>query len=422
MMSRKSKSAVPMVMALIFLLYGISFADTAEVLPKGVSTLSLNSKYFLPIDERYDDNGDNEDIDADFNANLNNSIFPALALVESGLGLPSGSASVGRSVVSFEYRFYIFEFSFQYGLTDRLTVGAMIPYWDVKNDVNARLDTTNATVGKTPIGVGWGAPISPLAGPFPDTVPLTTEDVQNLLGPGLDVDGDGNLDILGYGYEPVATWKENGFTDIEVGFRYQYQKTENWRLAFTSGVRLPTGEEDDPDNLVDYPLGSGTYTILFHSNNDYIGIENLVLNASFRYEWVLPHDEVLRVPSDVNIPITAVKEKVDRDIGDWMELEVSAQYQLTEEFSISALYQYGFAQKTEVSGSMPDSFYKPLEDETDQEEHIIMAGISYSTVSRYMKKEFPIPLTFSLTYRDRFDGKNNAFDSQYIGFNIQVYF
>jgi len=408
------------VVSLFFLLFSqmeldILYADNAEALPKGVSRVGVNGKFYSSVDERYNPDGDAEDVAVDFNTTLNSSVFPDLGLIEAGFDLPAGFANIGNSVVSFKYDFTIVELTFQYGITDRLTAGIMIPYWNVKNDVSARLDTSNATVGKSAT-LKTLAPIG-----FLDTVPLTTEDVQNLIGNGLDINSDDTVDIQGFGYKPIQTWSDSGLSDIEVGCRYQYLKTENWRLALTGGVRFPTGEVDDPDNLVDYGFGSGAYALLFRFNNDYIGIANLVLNATFRYHLYLPDKETLRVPDDANRPITSNKEKVERDLGDVIELEASGIYQFSEALSLSLLYKYGFGLKDEISGNQGFN-YKSLEDETDYTEHVGIIGLGFSTIPLFREKKFPMPLTASILYRNRFAGSNNVLKSQYIGLGLQVYF
>ena len=393
----------------------LSYADNAEVLPKGVSRAGVNGKFYFPVDERYDPDGHDEDIAEDFNAVLNSSVFPDLELVEIAFGMPEGSANIGRSEVSFEYDFTLAEFTYQYGITDRLTVGIMIPYWDVSNDVDANLNTSNATVGKS-VMLNTLAPIG-----FMDTVPLTTKDAQNLIGKGLDINGDGTIDIKGFGYDPIERWSDSGISDIEAGLRYQYLKTANWRLAFSGGVRFPTGETEDPDNLVDYGFGSGAYALLFRFQNDYTGVENLLLNATFRYDLYLPDKETKRVSDDVNKPLTANKERVDRDLGDVIELEGSASYQFIEGFNISLLYKYGFGFKDRISGDKGYA-YESLEDETDYTEQVGIVRLSYSTISLFKAKKFPIPLTASISYRNRFAGSNNVLKSQYIGFGLAVYF
>jgi len=146
------------------------WADSAEVLPKGRSAVFIEGKFFLPITERYNQDGDEEDLAVDFNTNLNSRVFPSLRLVEAGFGMPAGSGSLGSSVVSFEYDFNIIELNYAYGITDKLSFGFKIPWWDVKNNVSAELDTSKATIGKNSAVPGGLAPLT-----FPGTQPLTSK-------------------------------------------------------------------------------------------------------------------------------------------------------------------------------------------------------------------------------------------------------
>lgn len=407
----KTKTVTVLFMiALCSLIPGILRAETAEVLPKGVSRFAIDSQLFFPVDERYDPDGDTEDVAADFNANLNSAVFPDLALVEAGFMMPPGSATLGSSIVSFEYEFYELDFKFYYGVTDRLTAGIKVPYWFQKNKVNARVDSSKATVGANPY---LGTPGDPFGGAplVPVSLggrPLTTDDVQNLL-------------VQQYGYKKIEPWSEDGLSDIEVGARYQYLNTECWRLAFTAGVILPTGDVDDPDSLVDYGFGSGTYAPFLYLHNDYVGIKNLLLDLTLRYELYLPDHEELRVPESTNRPITANKERVDRDQGDIFEVEAECQYQFTAGFSGYVLYQYGQKLKDRISGDGGYN-YEALEDETNYTEHVAKVGLTYSTIPLYREKKFPVPMTFSISYRNRFAGSNNALKSEYIGLGVSVYF
>jgi hypothetical protein len=404
------------VLALSMGLVNQSYADSAEVLPKGVFRGNITGNFYFSIDKRFDPDGKSEDVAHDFNATLNSNVFPGLALVEQFFGMPPGSANIGRSVVSFEYQFSDLIFDFQYGLMERLSVGIRIPYYWNKTKVDkAFLDTSKATVGKN----AALNTIAPLA--VPGTVPLTTKDAQNLIGRGLDIDGDGKIDIKGYGYKPIRTWSNSDISDIEVGFRYQYLKTERWRLAFTGGVRLPTGQVDDPDNLIDVGFGTGAYALLFRLNNDFIPIKNLVLNTTFRYDLVLPDKETRRIPDNVNQPITANREKVDRNLGDIFELEASGTYELLQGLNVSLLYRFAFKLKDHVSGGMGYA-YESLEDETNWQYHIIETGLSYSTIPLFMAKKFPLPITASFSYKNVFAGKNNYLKQQLFSLNLGVYF
>lgn len=205
-----------------------------------------------------------------------------------------------------------------------------------------------------------------------------------------------------------------------MGGRYQYLKTDKWQLAFTGGVRFPTGTLDDPDNLGDIALGNGAYALLFQSQNDFIGIKNLLLDLTFRYDLVLPHSVRLRVPDSVHQPLTPNEENVDRNIGDRIEMEMTGIYNFFDGFSFSLLYKYGYKFKDHVSGNRGFS-YVSLEDETNYQEHVGIASLWYSTIPLYSAKKFPIPMMAILSYRDRFAGIN-VLKSQYLSLTLALYF
>jgi hypothetical protein len=384
----------------------------------------MDNKFYFPIDERFGPDGKVENAAVDFNATLGSNVFTGLAGLETALGLPPGSANIGDSVVSFKYKVDELTVLVGYGITDKLTAGVKIPYLWLRNDVSARLDTTNATVGSNPF---HGTPGDPFGGQAPlipialGGSPLNTENVQSLLGGGLDVNGDGSIDIPGFGFKPFKSWSDDGFGDIEAGLKYQFYNSDNWRLAFTGGVRLPTGKVNDPDNLVDQGFGTGAWALLFRSHNDYTGIKNLVLDATFSYDLYLPDKQTLRVPDDVDHPITANKENVDRDLGDVVKVETSAKYQFLKGASFVLSYKYGHSFQDEVSG-VKGFAYQSLEDETNWTEHVIETGLTYSTLPLYLEKKFSIPFNASLTYRNRFAGRNNVFKSEYIALALQLYF
>jgi len=393
-----------------------TYADNAEVLPKGVFRGSITGNLYFAIDKRFDPDGKEEDVAHDFNATLDSFVFPDLALVEQAFGMPPGSANIGRSDVAFKYYFQDLIIDFQYGLLDRLSVGVKIPYYWNKTKVNrALLDSSGATVGKN-AALNTVAPLA-----FPGTVPLTTQDAQNLIGPGLDINGDGNIDIKGFGYKRIKTWSDSGISDIEAGVRYQYLKTDRWRLAFTGGVRFPTGEVDDPDNLIDTSFGTGAWALLFRFNQDLFVMKNLLLNATFRYDLVLPDKRTKRIPNNVDQPITANREKVHRNLGDVFELEASGSYEFLKGLSFSLLYRYAFKLKDHVSGHQ-NFAYESLEDETNWQYHIFETGLSYSTIPLYMAKKFILPLTASISYKNVFAGKNNYLKQQLFSVNLAFYF
>jgi len=400
-----------------------SYADSAVVLPKGVFRTSVTGNFYLPVTQRFNEDGGTESVATDFNANLNSNIFPSLSLVEEGFGMPEGSATVGTSEVSFEYQFYDSIMEAQYGLTDRITIGFKLPYLWNRNSVDANINTNNATVGLNPY---YGSPQDPFGGsPLVPLayggIPLTTSQTKALIGPGLDVNNDGQIDIPGYKYKPFNAWSGNGLGDLEVGFRYQYYNSPRWNLAFTGGVRFPTGSVDDPDNLVDVGYGIGAYALLFNLNQDYVGIKNLLLNGTIRYDLYLPDSITTRVPSDVYHPITTNEETVDRLVGSHFEFEGSGTYRFYDEFTLELMYRYAIKFKDSVSGNKGYN-YSSLEDLTNWTYNLFKIGLGYSTIDLFKKKKFPLPVTVSFAYQNVFAGTNRYYQQQFFSLQLGVYF
>lgn len=401
------------------------YADSAEVLPQGRSAVFVEGKFYLPVTKQYDEDGNKEKIADEYNTTLNSNVFPALGPLGAAFGLPAGTANLGQTDVSYKYNFTIIEFNYAYGITDRLSIGTKIPYWIVDNKVDASLDTTTATIGANPffglapppIGQAPLVPTSNVGGPG---VPLTDQDIQNLLGKGLDVNKDGSIDIPGFGYKEVKDWDKQGFSDIEVYLRYQYYKSENFRLSVTPGVRMPTGWTDNPDSLVDYPSGAGAWAGLLRLNQDYIGTKDLFLSATLKYDYYFADRNYERVPDSVDEPLTTNKERVHRTIGPFFELELNGSYNLWQGLGPFAVYKFGYKWQNDVSGDKGYD-YSSLEEETNAQEHVYIIGLQYSTIPMYLKKEFPVPITAFIGYRNRFAGENTLV-SEYIDVGLTVYF
>lgn len=434
----------------LFLATG-ALADDAEVLPKGVSNVSLGNFFYpFPTTDRFNKRGDAEAIAAVFdNRRLDSSVFSALKPLDPFVG---GSASIGDAFVKFRYDYNILDFGAQYGFTDRLTGGIDIPYYHAHNEVKAFLDSSpgsSANVGINTAcgGVGGPNPVLPL-GASPFVRRFTTEDVQQFLGPGLRAGtGTGSCFVPGFGFKRIRDFTGDGLGDITAILKYQYLRTEDWRLAASVGARFPTGRQDDPDNLADIPWSPGNYAVLLRLHHDYV-LSNLwkkplavagagpavpqtgdaILDFTFRYDWNLPTDVTIRIADSSN-PITTNRERVNRKFGDKFEFEFSGKYYLLKGLSFTGLYRVGVKVGDTIRGHMGFPT-QTVEKDTASSEQLYIIGVNYSLLPLYMEKKFPIPLTLSLAYRDRFAGRgpsNAASPSQilktrYINFTLNVPF
>jgi opacity protein-like surface antigen len=445
-------AVIVVAIAITLAVHATGHADTAQVLPKGVYNADVIYYHYFDITERYDPDGNVEKISDVYNQNLRGSVFPDLRLLESAFAttpfaFPASGATLGRSVVDFTLMYRWWEFGFSYGLTDKLTIGVLIPYSYSKNEVKAKVDSSTANVIKNPcfnsttpqcLAFAGGTGIPNTTTLIPKSIQdsgtlglfgitgdfsITTEDVQNLLGGGLDIDGNGTGDAGGFGYQRVQTWSDSGIGDIELVAKYQFYNEGDWRISGGGGVRLPTGEVADPDSLVALPFGSGQTDLIFRLFADFTGIPDLLINTTLRYDLQLPDEQELRVPADVNLPLVDLtgKETVDRDLGDIIEAEVLGSYSITKEVSAGVKYRYTDKMKDKIDG-IKGLMYSSLEDETDLTSHMIFLTLGYSTIQKYFDKEFPVPLTAGLTYRYRFAGTNNPTKSEYVSANLSVFF
>ena len=413
--------------------FGVAYGDSAVVLPKGVWRMAVNHQNFFPFDERFDRDGKLEALGTPFSQNLSGALF----------GIGTATQTIGNSVVSIEREGSITTFQPAYGVTDKFSIGLSIPYFRIRNSVKARLDTTNANFGQSAIGATFvfppfcPCPLVPLSDPFGfgDVVPLTTDDVQNLLGDGIDVNGDGTLDVnTNLGFQRVEDWSGEGVGDITLGARYQYYNSEYVRAAFTGGVRVPTGKVDDPDNLIDSAMGDGTTALLFQFQQDFLlqpeGIGkrlgfpspgSLLLNTTFKYDLALPDKEEVRV-CDVNFPICPNKDTVRRDLGDAITVEFAPSIGiLIDGLILQGFYTYIEEFKDHNTGDK-DLPYGVLAIDSTSTQHIYIVGLSYTTLPLVVQKRFPIPFAVSISFRDRFAGTNFVVKSQSINFSIETYF
>jgi len=398
---------------LLLLLFSASsaLADDASVLPKGRSNVSLENLFYFSTDSRWNPHGNEEKVAGVFNERL---------LTAADFGLGSSALTLGTSFLRYDYRFNILDFSAAHGLTDRLTLGVDIPYYQAQNKVRALVTSQGANLCISLVTGG----IVPCGSPG-GTRAITTEDLQQILTRGIP-------GVPGFGFKRVQSFSADGLGDITAVAKYQYFRNEDWRLAGSAGVRFPTGRQDDPDNLADVAWSSGAYALLLRFHHDYV-VSNLwkeksaattpdisrpgdlLLDLTFRYDWVLPDQATLRIGSASN-PITRNRERLDRDLGDRFEIEFTSKYEVLRGLSVSALYKYGWKLEDRITGhkTFPT---RALEKDTDSTEQVFIVRGTYSLLPLYLEKKFPIPLNLTVSYRDRFAGsgpRNAASPSQYL--------
>lgn len=391
------------------------FADNATVLPKGAYQIFSENAFFLPVDKQYDENGKKQDIADPFNV-------PLTPLVEQifGTPLPPG-VDLGTNNFKIELERTELKWTPAYGITDRLSIGAVITYIpQADSKFNGDVDTSTANFGLNPAAVSPANPLglAPLA--VPGTSPVDIDDI--------------NAVLRANGFKPLKSKSRSGFGDTELGGRYQYYRGDNFRAAFTGGVRFPTGKKDDPDNLIDQALGNDVYALLFQLQQDWLlqgqaGLGarlgfpepgSFYLNTTFKYDLNLPDQATLRVCSRDN-PVCPNKGKINRDLGDVFAAEVSPVLGILKGVILAPLYKFEYGLKDDYGPNGTGLPVRVLEKNSSFQSHEIKAVLTYTTIPWVIEKKFPVPLVVSFTYRKRFAGDNFVNDSQFFGFNVTIY-
>ena len=358
------------------------------------------------------------------NATLVQQYLNAAAQVEAGAGLPPGgcttTASNACSLVN-STRALAGGIAAIYGTASGANfIGSpFVPIAgsEAQATVEARLAAIKAQY--TSINPTLGGTLT-VTSPFAAQNRLTVSDAQRILtDPAFGVSG-----------EPLQTVETTRLGDIEFGVKYLFldsfngdhnarytAKGFNYRSAVTGFVRLGTGKQDRPENFVDIGSGNGQTDLELRSSTDVIWGTRLWNSFTVRLGMQLADKEEVRIIDQPNKRLAAEwrQQEVDRDLGDYFEIENSPRFAINDWFQVAGFYLYRHKYKDEYEGrfAIPDSvtgFTDPgssvpghfvidastLNLETEQTEHRLGGGLSFSTLAAFNKQQFKVP--FEITF------------------------
>ncbi|HEU4630857.1 MAG TPA: hypothetical protein VFS08_13985 [Gemmatimonadaceae bacterium] len=237
--------------------------------------------------------------------------------------------------------------------------------------------------------------IDPEAAPVGAVAPLTLPDLQQLLAaPGL-------------GLERLRNVSRYGIGDVEVGARFALRELPlpvadaprpalAWRATLGALVRLGTGRPDDPANLLDVGIGDGQHDVELSALADLFA-GRLGTSVVARYGMQLADERELRVPAgeEVVIPASATLTTVSRDLGDYVELELTPRYALTHFLGVAAHYRFrakGADRYTSAGDGADPAALARLGAGTESREQILGGGLVLSTLAAVAAGEMRTPL------------------------------
>lgn len=424
-------------------------AEDARTLPKGRSRFSFTYARSNGITQQYNDAGVAEDITKPYNMNLDSATIGGFAasispefgnlialLNDTGLrydasksGTPDGpitstnpnapllgdALTKGFLGVDVEATQTQSVFQYMTGVTDRLSVGFMIPIVTTTVRASAQLSKINNTVADYQRAfAAMGAGFEPIANGLQELDSYNIETLQHLA-------------LENNGYKRFGSSEQTGLGDVNFGARYNYLKSprETWINSGQLSISAPTGKTHPANSFTEVDNGAGTWTTTAaHVINFSPGgnRSKWMFSHGAHYTYQFGGKKIMRVresPSDV-LPNAASEEEISTSYGQKFWTNVGAKYAINAMFSIESNYEWYWKGRDDYSGSR-NKDYGYLGDATTKYLETWNVGASMSLLDSYTNHSFPIPMDFSLNYYQPFKGRNAPVAS-YFAAEIAMYF
>jgi hypothetical protein len=279
---------------------------------------------------------------------------------------------------------------------------------DAQLSIEARVQAFKALYASF---LGAGNPIT-TNGPFASQNRLTLPDAQRIL----------TAVPFGIVADPLTSTGHSHVGDIDLGGKFllfdsfggsteaRYSpKGLNFRTAVAGVFRLPTGQVESPNNFVDVGTGRGAKTIEGRWYGD------VLLGSRFWQSFVVRFNKpfsdtqemrIIDLPNEELAPVYR-RQTVDRTLGSAFEFETTPRIVINDFFAISGQYVYRHKQQDHYKGTftIPQAVTgyaditldaSTLDLETEQTEHRLGGGISFSNLYSFEQGKAKVP--FEVTY------------------------
>jgi len=339
----------------------------------------------------FDEQGNRRPLGYEFNGiDLNGAVFPALTLFGPG-------ASLGSTALNTNVALQRAQFTLGYGVTDHLTLGAIINYGRTRTMVNFAVQGGN--IGFNPLfnpGLPPGAgniPFAPVSGGT--TAPVGANGVNNIL----------TNPVFGFGYQPIGSTTTREFGDLTLGGLWRFYSGDFGALVAGFGVRKSLAGENNPDNLFDVPLDDGSTDILaqieyFHEIGQFLDMRLLVKKTI-----QLPDHITSRVAATGSVlALAASKESLARNLGDFWEYDLEVGVRAGNWRFSTTWHRYLKKGDHYYSARGQNTASLALNSTVRADQW--RAAISWSGIESWINKDIPMPLVAKLELQETFRGKN----------------
>lgn len=373
----------------------------AEMLPAsaghGLDSMAPAGHWAVRIEVRensydrwFDNSGNEQTFNAEYDGlDLNGSVFPALSL----LGV---DATLGTSSLYSRSELQATQLIVAYGINDNVTFGLILPYVETHSRID--FSVAGGNVGFNPlfdpdtaIGV-TNFPFAPVGG---TVTPAGTDGVKQLISDPL----------YGYGYAPVETNTTSGLSDSTAGVLWRYYQDDYSSALLGIGIRFGLASGDNPDSLVDIPIGDGSNDLRVRM--EYFrdlghAFDLHLLAESFTQ---LSDHVTMRVPQAGQLLATsASKERLERNLGDYQEYDVELGHHWADWRASVTAHLYTRQQDRYRSSKGTDT--SELEANTRVRADQWRASLSWSGINSWREGNIPLPLIVKFETQDTYGGKN----------------
>ncbi len=362
----------------------------SSLAPKGHWALQLEGKN-RTTDASYDNRHSKSGLGSAYdNIELDQNVFPMLSVFGEG-------ASLGKTSSTMDIDAQQYEFTIGYGISDDLTIGAIIPYR--KKTIHMKFSVAGANLGVNPI-FDDSSPVSATNTPYlPISVegiaPINTQQIQNVL----------SSQALDFGYKPLQTTTTSGFADPTLGVLYRVYNKNNASIILGAGYRFGIAKEDDSNNLLETDIGDGNSGIRLQVEYFSDMSHGFDFYSKIEYGIELEDRVDKRVPEKgAFLASLSSTEKLTRDLGDYRiyDLEVGKSWR---DFRACVAWHRSEKDSDHYSSSKGTDV-STLETNTYAYTNQWEGSLSWSGLDAWKKGDLPFPLIVNLTYRDTYKAKN----------------
>ncbi len=371
--------------------------ESTRVLPKGVRNLDLRTLY-TQTSEKTNEHGDKVSLADNLYRPLR---FRNVLQGEEGLKKTQLKAfmlargfndedSVGDFRATLNAQINVWAPVLAWGITDTFTFAAALPYYSTSSDINVGFQTNEG-------GDRFLAALMDPAVNSSYSAVEAAEKFQNAVG-------RLNERLEKNQYEPLGRWNQTGWGDLTLAGKNLTYNGDVLKGSTTLGVIVPTGRKDNPNILTDLPYGDGQWDIFGQLTADQIVGKGLMFNQFVKYTYQTADRKPVRWRT-YDETVEAPRYNTNFKLGDKVDAGVSFQFEQDSGWNggLGGLYYRKFGDRYDVDIADVKS---ELKRQTDQDAVYWEARAGYSTVEKYRRKEFPLPLSASIEYRKQYKSRN----------------